>query len=151
MLNNRELTIPEKILSYASTFIGMQEIKGGDHNDNILFMFQEIGHKWVTTDELAWCSCFINYIAKDCGLQRSGKLDARSWLKVGEEINYPLPGDIVIFWRESPESWKGHVGIFVGYNKAGNIFVLGGNQGNEVNITLYNSNRLLGFRRLLNV
>lgn len=146
----RETTIPEKMLSEATKFIGLQEIKGTDDNPTIMAMFQHIGHSWVKHDETAWCSCFVNYIAKQCGATMSNKLNARSWLKVGEEIKYPLPGDIVVFWRESPESWKGHVGIFAGYNKAGNIFVLGGNQGNEVNITLYNSERLLGFRRLLN-
>jgi len=145
----RQLTIPEKMLQLASSYIGEQEISGAEHNQEILRWFKVIGHKWVKTDETAWCSCFINYIAHQCGIKGSGKLNARSWLKEGEEIKYPLPGDVVIFWRESKESWKGHVGLFCGYNKAGNIFVLGGNQGNEVNITLYNSSRLLGFRRLL--
>lgn len=147
----RELTIPEKMLVEASSFIGLQEIKGSEDNSTIISMFADIGHSWVKDDETAWCSCFINYIAKQCGAEMSGKLNARSWLKVGKEIQYPLPGDVVILWRESKDSWKGHVGIFNGYNKAGNIFVLGGNQGNEVNTTLYNSERLLGFRRLLNV
>ena len=145
----RELTIPEKLLKEATDFIGLQEIRGSEHNETILAMFSDIGHSWVKDDETAWCSCFINYIAKQCGVTMSNKLNARSWLKVGEEIKYPLPGDVVIFWRESKDSWKGHVGLFAGYNKAGNIFVLGGNQGNEVNITLYNSERLLGFRRLI--
>lgn len=147
----RELTAPENMLSLASEFIGLQEVKGSVNNPVIVSMFKEIGFKWVKNDETAWCSCFINYCAKKCELSMSNKLDARSWLKVGEEIKYPLPGDIVVFWRESKTSWKGHVGLFLGYNKAGNIFVLGGNQGNEVNITLYNSERLLGFRRLLNI
>lgn len=146
----RNLTIPEKILQEASSFIGLQEIKGSEDNPIIVSMFKDIGHSWVKDDETAWCSCFVNYIAKQCNASMSGKLNARSWLNVGEEVKYPIPGDVVVFWRESKTSWKGHVGIFAGYNKAGNIFVLGGNQGNEVNITLYNSERLLGFRRLLN-
>jgi len=146
---SRALTVPERMLAFASSFIGEQEIKGGGHNPKILNWFKEIGHSWVKDDETAWCSCFINYIALQCEVKGSGKLDARSWLKVGEEVNYPLPGDVVILWRESKSSWKGHVGIFIGYNKAGNIFILGGNQGNEVNVTLYNNNRLLGFRRLI--
>ena len=144
-----DLTVPEKTLKFASQFLGVKEMSGAEHNPIILNWFKEIGYEWVKDDETAWCSCFVNYAAKMCGVTMSGKLDARSWLKTGEQINYPLPGDVVVFWRESKESWKGHVGIFLGYNKAGNIFCFGGNQGGEVSIALYNSNRLLGFRRLL--
>jgi uncharacterized protein (TIGR02594 family) len=128
----RELTVPEKILIEASRFIGLQEIKGSEDNPIIMSMFQDIGHSWVKHDETAWCSCFINYVAKQCKLSRSGKLNARSWLDVGEDIKTPRNGDIVVFWRESVNSWKGHVG-----------------QGNEVCISIYDKKRLLGFRRLL--
>lgn len=145
----RELTIPEKLFDLASDHIGLQEIKGGKHNRIIVSMFDDIGHSWVKNDETAWCSAFINYIAKEAGVSMSGKLNARSWLGVGEPIENPLPGDVVIFWRESKDDWRGHVGLFCGYNSRGDIFCLGGNQGNEVNISLYKSERLLGFRRLL--
>lgn len=147
---NRELTIPERIIKFATNKIGLQEIKGAEDNPKIVQMFADIGHSWVKDDETAWCSCFVNWIAFKLDLNGSNKLNARSWLDVGEEIQHPLPGDIVIYWRESKGSWKGHVGIFVGFNKVGNIFTLGGNQGNEVNITIYHKDRLLGFRRLTN-
>ena len=57
---------------------------------------------------------------------------------------------IAIFWRESPESWKGHVGIYINEDD-GNIFLLGGNQGpnRSVMIQRYSMDRLLGYRRLL--
>lgn len=145
----RELTTPEKLLDKATDFIGLQEIKGGEDNPIIVDMFKYIGHSWVKEDETAWCSCFVNYIAQQCGVSMSGKLDARSWLKVGEEVKYPLVGDVVIFWREKRSSWKGHVGFFAGYNHNGDILCLGGNQSNEVNISTYSKSRLLGFRRLL--
>ena len=114
----RNNTISEKMLMFASGFIGEQEIVGSEHNSKIISWFKEIGHSWVTTDETAWCSCFVNYIAKISNAEYSGKLNARSWLSIGEEIKHPLPGDIVVFWRESPKSWKGHVGVFVGYNNS---------------------------------
>lgn len=149
MIVTRELTVSELMLAEASKYLGLEEIAGEEDNDKILQMFKYIGHDWVKSDEMAWCSCFINYLAQKLQLTSSGKLNARSWLKVGEDIQKPYPGDVVVLWRESVDSWKGHVGLFMGYNKAGNIFVLGGNQANEVNITLYNSSRLLGYRRLL--
>jgi uncharacterized protein (TIGR02594 family) len=145
---NRNLTVSEKAISFASNYIGLEEIKGPEHNEFIVKMFEEIGHKWVDDDETAWCSCFVNWIALKIGAARSGKLNARSWLKVGQPTNFPKHGDIVVFWRESKESWKGHVGFFAGYTSQGDIYCLGGNQQNEVNISVYPKKRLLEFRRL---
>lgn len=145
---NRNLTAAEKTIAFATNYIGLQETRGPGHNDFIIKMFADIGHAWVDNDETAWCSCFVNWVALKVGLSRSGKLDARSWLNVGEQTSYPRPGDVVIFWRESKDSWKGHVGIFVGLTSKGDIYTLGGNQQNEVNISVYPSSRLLGFRRL---
>lgn len=145
---NRNLIVPEKIISFATNYIGLEEIKGAEHNDFIVKMFSDIGHSWVDDDETAWCSCFANWIALKIGVVRSGKLNARSWLKVGEKTNYPKHGDIVVFWRESQDSWKGHVGFFAGFTSKGDIYCLGGNQNNEVNISVYPKERLLSFRRL---
>lgn len=54
----------------------------------------------------------------------------------------------MVFWRESVHSGSGHVGFLWGYSKDGkHIFVLGGNQSNQVTITKYGLGNLLGFRR----
>lgn len=144
----RDLTVNEKIVELGISFLGLKEYIGKEHNHIIIDMFDTIGHSWVKDDETAWCSCFINYISQKLQLASSKKLNARSWLQIGEEIISPIPGDIIVFWRESKQSWKGHVGVFIGYDKQGNIFCLGGNQNNEVNITIYPSSKVLSFRRL---
>lgn len=131
----------------ASEFIGLTEIVGEEHNPQILTFFQDTGHNWVQTDEVAWCGAFINWVALKCNCQRSFKLDARSWLKKGEEIMEPQLGHVVIFWREKKDSWKGHVGLYAGEDKT-RIYCLGGNQGNRVNITRYPKGRLLGYREM---
>ncbi len=84
------------------------------------------------------------------GLERSKKANARSWLRVGRNVDTePEPGDIVIFWRDKPESWKGHVGIFLGYSSnLKRVYCLGGNQGNQVSLSAYGADTVLGFRRL---
>jgi uncharacterized protein (TIGR02594 family) len=145
---NRNLTVPERTFQFANNFIGLQEIKGPIDNEMIVQMFHDIGHKWVKDDETAWCSCFINWVALKVGAIRTGKLNARSWLDIGQRTNYPQHGDVVVFWRESKDSWKGHVGLFAGYTSKGDIYCLGGNQQNEVNISVYPKGRLLEFRRL---
>ena len=135
------------LLEVALQEYGLKEIPGEYHNPKILRFFDEIGHEWVDNDETAWCSAFINWCCKQISVERSGKLDARSWLKVGNQITVPVVGDIVVFWRDKKDSWKGHVGIFINDHN-GIIETLGGNQNNSVCIKPYPKDRLLGYRRL---
>lgn len=139
----------KKLLKVALKEQGVTEIVGEKHTPRILEYFAYTGHKWVKDDETAWCSAFANFCAKMAGLAYSGKLDARSWLKVGEavEVGRQLPGDIVVFWRGSPDGWKGHVAIYQ-YEDNDYYYVLGGNQGNMVKVSGYAKKRLLGFRML---
>jgi hypothetical protein len=58
-----------------------------------------------------------------------------------------MQGDIVVFWRESIKSWKGHVGFYI-REKDGWIYTLGGNQANQVKISAYPKSRVLSYRRL---
>ena len=91
----------------------------------------------------------MNWVAKKAGMESSGLGNARSWLNVGIPVVNPEPGDVVVFWRESPNSHKGHVGVFMGYSQdQSRIYTLGGNQNNQVGETAYSKGQLLGFRRL---
>ena len=129
------------------SFYGLEEWTGrGESNPEVEKLFQEMGYDY--SDDTAWCSAFANYIAKENCLDQSNALDARSWLQVGKEVESPQIGDIVVFWRESIDSWKGHVAFFM--NKDDRyIYVLGGNQSNEVNIKAYPLTRVLGYRSLI--
>ncbi len=138
-----------EIIKTALGEYGVSEYKNENQNPVILNYFKEIGKSWVTTDETAWCSAFVNWVALKCKKPLSGKLTARSWLIVGDKITNPILGDVVVFWREHPKTWKGHVGFFMGYSEDKKfIYCLGGNQNNQVNIKAYPVKRLLGFRRL---
>lgn len=132
----------------AMEFYGLKEIPGEEDNPKIIQFFKDIGYDWVKDDETGWCSCFVNWIAMKCGCERSFKLDARSWLQIGKEILNPELGHIVIFWRENKSSWKGHVGFYVGNDENDDIYCLGANQDNMVNIKLYSKDKLLGYREL---
>jgi uncharacterized protein (TIGR02594 family) len=137
-----------EIVKAALAEYGVIEQSGPEDNSpRILDYFKEIGHSWVKTDETAWCSAFVNYVAKVAGYEYSGKLNARSWLDIGLPTDDPEIGDVVIFWRVDPDSWKGHVGIFI--KKDGDdVLVLGGNQKNQVRISKYPGYRVLGYRIL---
>ncbi|CAL2105483.1 conserved hypothetical protein [Tenacibaculum sp. 190524A02b] len=137
-----------RLLKIALSQYGVEEIKGKKDNPQIVKYFTEIGFNGEKLkDETAWCSAFANWVAKKAGKVISGKLNARSWLKVGAIVNNPIIGDVVILWRESPKSWKGHVGFFI-KETSRYVYLLGGNQGNKVSIAKYPKNRVLGYRRL---
>lgn len=135
-------------LKIAFGELGQKEISGSTHNDRIL-EYQEMTGLNFGNDEVAWCSIFANWVALQANLEMSNKANARSWLNVGKKTNWPQPGDVVVFWRESRSSWKGHVGFFIGYTKSGkSIYCIGGNQDDEVNIQTFPLDKILEFRSL---
>lgn len=137
----------------ARTYIGTKEIPGKRDNPLIVRWARTVA-SWVSDDETAWCSSFVNAMAKATGRECSDSLAARSWLDVGERVSLrdARPGDVVIFWRGKKNGWQGHVAFFEYYNeKRELLYVLGGNQGNEVNVSGYPKARLLGIRRLRNI
>lgn len=136
------------MLAMMMQFYLMREIPGEDDNAIILHMFHDLGFDDIQDDETAWCAALWNYCAKQCGIRyKHGSLSARDALSVGIATAHPRVGDTVVFWRGDPASWQGHVGLFLGFEDD-KIHVLGGNQSNQVNITLYGADKLLGFRRL---
>jgi len=140
----------DKLIQIAIAELGEKDIAGSEHNQTIINYARQSGFEWVNDDETPWCSIFVNWVAQQCGLKSSKKANARSWLLIGQKVDEsPEPGDVVIFWRESPQSWKGHVGFFFGFSKDGSrVYCLGGNQGNQVSISAYATDTVLGFRRL---
>ncbi|QGY46239.1 TIGR02594 family protein [Maribellus comscasis] len=139
----------EALLKIAFNELGTEEIVGDQDNPEVLKYAKEVGIKGITNDEIPWCSTFVNWVAWKAGLQYSGKANARSWLNIGEKVTAPEPGDIVVFWRESPQSWKGHVGIFLGISAdKKRVYCLGGNQGNRVSVSAYRLNTVLSYQRL---
>jgi uncharacterized protein (TIGR02594 family) len=132
---------------------GLKEVPGPVANPTIIEWFKELGYSEVQEDETAWCSLTINIMAKRCGLEYTGKLDARSWMKVGLPVTEPKIGHVVVFWREKRDAWKGHVGLFAGYSAdKTHILTLGGNQNNQIGIWAYPVQAfdfgILGFREL---
>lgn len=139
----------EQLLRIAFNELGTEEIVGEQNNPEVLKYAHETGISGITSDEIAWCSTFINWVAMKAGLQYTKKANARSWLNVGQKVTSPEPGDIVVFWRESPQSWKGHVAIFLGISPdRKRVYCLGGNQGNRVSISAYRLNTVLSYQRL---
>ena len=141
------LSIP--LISEARKHYGVRDIIGASHEQKVLDFFRAVGNYNVKEDEVSWCSVFVGACAKNVGLEYTKLATARSWLNIGVPITEPQPGDIVVFWREDPNSWKGHVSIYLGKNTETNeVYALGGNQNDEVCILTYNLDTVLGYRRL---
>ncbi|PTX60516.1 uncharacterized protein (TIGR02594 family) [Kordia periserrulae] len=136
------------LIQKALSQYGVTEVDGKADNPQIIRYFEILGFDGSKLhDETAWCSAFANWVAKTENYTYSGKLNARSWLNVGESTASPKQGDIVVLWRDSPSSWKGHVGFFVKQTKR-YVYILGGNQNNRVSIKAYPKNRVLDYRKL---
>tara|TARA_R110000764_G_scaffold70899_1_gene146221 strand:+ start:1298 stop:1720 length:423 start_codon:yes stop_codon:yes gene_type:complete len=137
-----------ELIKTALSQYGIEEWKGNIDNPEVIKYFDDIGFDGKTLkDETAWCSAFVNWVCMMCDLPYTKKLNARSWLDIGEQTDSPEQGDIVVLWRGDPDGWKGHVGFYVRESET-NIYMLGGNQGNKVQIAPYSKSRLLKYIRV---
>ena len=94
-------------------------------------------------DKASWCSSFVNWSLAQVGISGTGSALARSWLEWGRD--QAELGCIVVLSREEPNSWKGHVGFFLRFEED-RIYLLGGNQLEEVREHFYPRSTVLGYR-----
>lgn len=129
---------------------GVQEMSGAEMSERIRQYAIATGlEKVYTNDEIAWCALFASFVCRECNCIAPKTLGAIDFMNYGKHIflEEAEQGDIVIFFRDGLESWKSHVSFFVA-KRGDKIFVLGGNQSNEVNISAYPASKLRGIRRL---
>jgi uncharacterized protein (TIGR02594 family) len=156
-MDKKMRTLQITAFDIAERFINTKEIKGAIDNPQVMAMLK-LDNTWPQNDEVPWCSAFTNYVCWVLRLTRSKSLMARSWIRIGSyiELKDAQKGfDIIVLKRGSGNqpgadviNAPGHVGFYAGHNKK-EIYILGGNQNNEVNISLYNIDRILAIRRLI--
>lgn len=134
-----------KALQIALQEYGKTEVVGPGHNGDIVNYFAKSGNSWVKDDETAWCAAFVGYCLETAGYGSTKKLNARSYLSYGRATTAPKLGDIVVFWRGTPNGWEGHVAFYIS-EIGDDVHVLGGNQSNQVNISAYPKSKVLGYR-----
>ncbi len=146
----KDRTMHKKIIEIALSQIGIKEVVGKADNPEVLKYFDALGHDGSKLkDETAWCAAFVGWTAKQAGVCYSTRLNARSYLHIGTKTTNPKQGDVAVLWREDRKSWKGHVGFYIREHK-GWIYLLGGNQNNQVCIKAYPKSRLLEYRNITN-
>lgn len=133
-------------IDVARQYLGATE---GKNADTLAAFFRKSGGQKLNPQTTAWCAAFVNAALGASGREGTGSLSARDFLNYGEPTKEPQKGDIVVLWRGSPNSWKGHVGFYDGRNSDGSVRVLGGNQGSrgDVSVRSFAENRVLGFRK----
>lgn len=130
-------------LTEARKHIGTREIKGPKHEPKILAWWRAIKRGGIKDDETPWCASFVGGCLEAVEIMSSRFESAKSYLDWGVKLEQPDIGCIVVFLRSGGD---GHVGFVVGRDVAGNLMVLGGNQGDEVNIRAFARERAVGYR-----
>ncbi len=128
---------------------GISEILGRNSEKRIL-EYHSTTSLSAQSDDVPWCSSFVNWCFSKVGINGTNSALARSWLTWGKPLDAPEIGCVVVFKDDARGSDKGHVGFYRG-GYGGRIKVLGGNQDNKVKDSLFEiggSRGVIGYRAL---
>lgn len=110
----------------------------------------------------SWCAAFVSwcFLAAHKGDRNmmpfqysagardiQGQFRKKGWASDPQDGYEPRPGDLVFWWRESLQGWKGHIGL-VHQLRDGMLYVIEGNKSPKVegfSYVLSRMERLLGF------
>ncbi|ORE98642.1 TIGR02594 family protein [Aurantimonas sp. 22II-16-19i] len=130
----------------ARRLIGTKEKPGTGSNPEILDWASDAGIPY-DSDDTPWCGLFVAHCIGST-LDRepipTAPLWARAWRRFGYKTE-PTTGAVMVFWRESRGSSKGHVGFYAGED-ASAYRILGGNQSDSVSLAWIKKDRLLEAR-----
>ena len=130
-----------KWIAEARKYIGLAEIPGKQHNPVIVNWLKTL-NAWWAEDETPWCGTYVAHC-----LRSAGRGIPKHWYRAREYENYgtklqqPAYGCLAVLTRTG----GGHVGFVVGEDQAGNILLLGGNQGNKVSIAAFPKSRITAY------
>lgn len=121
-------------ITLASKELGVKEEgKKGIHNPRIIEYHHATSGKF-NDDETPWCSSFVNWVMKECNIERTNNALAISWKKWGQDLGkVPAYGSIGVL--KFPNGGR-HVGFVVGRSRSGKLILLGGNQSNKVKLSV---------------
>lgn len=139
-------------LLIAEGEVGQHEEREGE-NSHILEYHSTTSLR-ATTDEVPWCSSFVNWCLIKAGFKGTNSAAAKSWLKWGVSLATPTEGCICIIKKKvagedsSTGSSSGyHVGFWLDED-ADILTMLGGNQSDQVKVSRFKkaSYNVLGYK-----
>lgn len=129
--------------------IGTKEIKGPKHSNAVLGYGIDARVPDTSSDEIPWCAWFVGAMLEREGIRGTHSALARSYEQKGWGVSLPKdelrPGAIAVLNRPGGAAWQGHVGIVVGSNDT-HVFLLGGNQNNQVSIAPFAKSRIVAVK-----
>jgi uncharacterized protein (TIGR02594 family) len=140
-----------KWLDEARRHIGLKELPGLANNPTILHWGSRLGVKVLgipyTSDSTAWCGLFTAWCVHHAGITPPAiAIRAKAWATWGDALSTtatrPPLGCVAVFGRDG----GGHVGFVESVNTDGSLNILGGNQGDAVNVRRFARARLLDLR-----
>lgn len=150
-----------KLVAEALRDYGTLETPGAPDNPRIIKWADEVGlacggkyagwaADWYNDDSIPWCGLAVAVWAVRSAGGRKERLPMHNYLSALAWTAWGTPtkkedamlGDVLVFVRKG----GGHVGIYTGED-AIHYHVLGGNQGDEVNIRRFEKARLYAVRR----
>jgi uncharacterized protein (TIGR02594 family) len=119
--------------------LGQSEVGGAKANPRILEYFGASKY-WGTDDsgaKNAWCGSFVAWVMGRHRYEAPAQAyRAKEWANFGKQVSKPVYGAIGIKSRQG----GGHVAFAAGKSSDGKyLYMLGGNQQNEVNVSRYDS------------
>lgn len=138
-------------INVLRAYLGKQEVRDRKELMN-LFKSEAINNDIVVDpSKTPWCAAIVNACERKAGNPGTGRLNAKSFLKYGQEVadGDEKEGDIIVFERGS-NSWEGHVAYFIGWDDSTNtVKHIGGNQSDAVTYSRTSQDRVVGIRRFI--
>lgn len=135
--------IEPRWIATARGMVGLCEVPGPKSNPKIVDSLARL-KAWWSDDATPWCGVFVADV-----MQRHGFPIPRDWMRAKAWADWGVrlqparlaPGAVLVFGRDG----GGHVGFYLGED-ATHFHVLGGNQGDAVNVSRIGKGRLLASR-----
>ena len=127
-----------KLHSVASKELGVHETAGSEATARIIEYDKHTTMK-ATSDEVPWCSAFVNFVVDTSGFVGTLSAAAASWRNWGVPLEIPIKGCIVILPRNDPSNPNAAHVTFCDHPDISNgiIRCLGGNQSDAVKVSRF--------------
>ena len=143
-MKSRTADVDAPWLAVARGELGTVQFPLGQSNPRIMKYHEDTNIRGYD-DKASWCSSFVNWCLGQTEIVGTHSALARSWLDWGKEIDSPIPGCVVVLYRDDPNSWKGHVGFYLRHDDS-HVYLLGGNQLEQVREHFYPIDSVLSYR-----
>jgi uncharacterized protein (TIGR02594 family) len=137
----------QKLHDAATAELGVHETPGPESTARIIEYDSHTTLK-ATSDEVAWCSAFANFIVDTSGFIGTHSAAAVSWEEWGVPLDVPILGCIVVMHRNDPNNPNsGHVTFCDSPDiNNGIIRCVGGNQGDAVKVSRFPVSNVIAYR-----